>query len=138
VIYCGDGCHVQVPEAALQKEREIAQEQATAQLSQKKPGAGNAGKGPSAEDIMNRMVQVSVANMLQWCENWWIKLETSPCFQGRLNKFFEQSCLLDQQYLIVQPGDKPQKVSQVVESVLKGKAHIGGFARWQVGETVVA
>ena len=55
--------------------------------------------------------------------------------EGQINKFFGESCLLEQVYVI----DTDQKVSKVVESLAKevgGQVTLAAYARFQLGEGI--
>jgi elongation factor Ts len=55
--------------------------------------------------------------------------------EGQINKFFGESCLLEQVYVI----DTDQKIAKVVESLAKevgGKVTLAAYARFQLGEGI--
>ncbi len=53
--------------------------------------------------------------------------------QGRLNKYFEDTVLLEQLFVIAAADEKPRKVAQVLAEADKG-ARIAQFIRFSVGE----
>jgi elongation factor Ts len=50
---------------------------------------------------------------------------------GRLGKFYEQHCLLDQKFLVWEAAGAPPKVSKVAEGI---QSEVTAFARIQIGE----
>jgi len=55
--------------------------------------------------------------------------------EGRLNKFFEQTVLPEQQFMIVEQNEKSRKVSALLASFPSVTGlRIGGFVRFHTGE----
>lgn len=62
--------------------------------------------------------------------------------QGRLNKFYEEACLLEQKLVVTfgDPDAKPVKVQTFLNETgkkMQGQMSISGFIKFAVGETVV-
>ena len=54
--------------------------------------------------------------------------------EGRLKKFYAESCLLEQQYLIDADAGTVAKVLAAAADDLGAEVSLGGFVRYHVGE----